>query len=1067
MNKFFSITLFLCAIRAFAGNVSTADELQTAIITANGGGDSTITFTGDITLSNPLGDGSPFLRPLSCTATFDTVSRTITINGGGNTLSGGGSVRGLFARAGTTTINSLTFSSLLNQGGVGGLGGGGGGAGLGGALFVANGATVTLVDCAFSSCSAQGGDGANSFGTAGGGGGVGGAGAEGNSSYGGAGGGGFGGDGGTISSIATGGGGGGGANGAGVDGSGNSTGTAGGSDFGGTGGGSGGAPGTNGQTPGASGQGGGAGGAGSSGVNGGSGGDGTFGGGGGGGGGSNSFVTSSGGAGGAGGAFGGGGGGGKAGVFQGDGGDGGAGGFGGGGGCGSLGTKNGSTAHVSGDGGDGGFGGGGGGNGPVDLATRGTVGSGGFGAGDGGESGSALVHGPGGGGAGLGGAIFIQNGGSVTIQDATFTSNSVVKGNAGTPGTGAGAAVDGEALGAEIFMMAGGSLTLNISSGTVTFSEGIRGDQGAGGGSGGGFTKSGAGTVALGGTNDFTGTSTVSAGTLTVTGTILNTVTTTVSSGATLKGTGTMGPVDVQGTIAPGTSIGTMTVDGDLTLESTSTTEIEINAAGDTSKLIVSGTVTIQSGAILNVTPQSGSYTPGTSWTFIESSGLADNTEFNFTAPGAVPALIVQYNSPLAGYITLFLPGVPSSGLTGNSLSLGGYLNSLASVPSMQGVLTDLATLSGTALDNALISIDPLRTSSTIFSLINTQFTFSDLLFSRWSNQRALRLFPSFFVMSSENFADARFSPERLTARAEKHWEIELADTEEEILLPAKEKKRCEKYNAWVQGFGVFTHETGKNTNPSFDTMSGGFLAAYDWFNWESAIIGGGVGYAHNILDQERNLGKSSSETALATFYATCFKDMFFIDFALWGGYNWIYTNRHVFFSGFDKEAKAKFHSWECAPHLDFGYSFLFSWGAIEPFASLDWAIQFTNRFKERGADPLNMDVRARTSSMLRSEVGCSIYEEIEQDTGLFVARQTLSYVNKKPFSVGQVIASVVGQPGFFTVETFQDVQNLFSPSAEIFFKRKDGVYGSLIYIGEFGSGYTSNEVFLKVGIYF
>ncbi|OJW15594.1 MAG: hypothetical protein BGO49_15175, partial [Planctomycetales bacterium 71-10] len=105
---------------------------------------------------------------------------------------------------------------------------------------------------------------------------------------------------------------------------------------------------------------------------------------------------------------------------------GGDGGFGGGGGGSSMGI-----------GGDGGFGGGGGG------AYNGPGGQGGFGGGSG--SSNAGYSNPGGGGAGLGGAVF-NNEGTVLIENSTFTSNVAVGGAAGiggnaTAGQGYGGAI--------------------------------------------------------------------------------------------------------------------------------------------------------------------------------------------------------------------------------------------------------------------------------------------------------------------------------------------------------------------------------------------------------------------------------------------------------------------------------------------------------------------------------------------------------------------------------------------------------------------------------------------------
>jgi Hint domain/Passenger-associated-transport-repeat len=345
---------------------------------------------------------------------------SLVINGAGFTLSGSSAFSGLLDFNGALTVNNLTISNMLAQGGVGGNSGGyagGGGAGLGGGLFVAgtnvvsgttfSGGTVTLNAVTFSGDTAKGGAGGNS---------------KNDLSDGYAGGGGMGGAGGYGYGVTFGGGGGIGSGATGGD-SGTHTGGAG-IVVGGSSGGSGNnfnlpsnAGGTNG---GGGGSGSGDGGLGS-GYGGGSGGGGL-----GGANGQSKYSTSSPpgkfGAGGAGG-FGGGGGGAY--IY------GGHGGFGGGGGSGYT------TS------GYGGFGGGGAGG-------YKTAGAAGFGAGKGGARGGGAADGAGGGGGlGAGGDVFVQQGGTLIIGSGSLAAGAVIAGAAGTA-TNAGTA--GSAFGNGIFI---------------------------------------------------------------------------------------------------------------------------------------------------------------------------------------------------------------------------------------------------------------------------------------------------------------------------------------------------------------------------------------------------------------------------------------------------------------------------------------------------------------------------------------------------------------------------------------------------------------------------------------
>jgi hypothetical protein len=118
------------------------------------------------------------------------------------------------------------------------------------------------------------------------------------------------------------------------------------------------------------------------------------------------------------------------------------GGFGGGGGGGG-------GLGYTGPGGLGGFGGGGGAGVPIgsSFPSSRTV-NGGFGAGEG-------TVGNGGGGAGLGGAVFVRTGGSVTIDAGTAFSGDAAVGGVGGGGIGGGGPGNGQGFGANLFLDSG------------------------------------------------------------------------------------------------------------------------------------------------------------------------------------------------------------------------------------------------------------------------------------------------------------------------------------------------------------------------------------------------------------------------------------------------------------------------------------------------------------------------------------------------------------------------------------------------------------------------------------
>ncbi len=688
----------------------------------------------------------------------------------------------------------------------------------------------------------------------------------------------------------------------------------------------------------------------------------------------------------------------------------GSGGFGGGGG----GAGANGIIDIAG-GGDGGIGGAGGGGG----ANMGTGGLGGFFAGNGG-AGTATTGGPGGGGNGFGGGLYFASGSIQFIGTCVTNSNSTASGAAGGFG-----ATGGIPAGDDVFLPYFGNIVFDPTdpADAITISGSMVDQESLipiGGGAQ--VTVQGSGNVKFLGNNQYRGLTTVTSGTLTIDGSISNDL--LVLLGGTTKGMGTVfGHGEIMGRVIPETSISTYTF-GSLTLDPSSLTGIEISPS-QASLLNVINNASVAGTLNVIQDPPLSNYPPSNDYVIIHAGGIITGNYSSITGG----AQGFHFSTFLADPQTLILHygNISTEGLSGNALTLANYLNSNA--PTFSPAFNSLESLTGQALKKAINSVSPVRDSLGTFATQNTVFSFNELIKSRLSDRRDMRCL--IFVNPEEKNSCCCCEPE---------WDI----------------------SGWLGALVEYSHQNAQDQTPAFSFTSEGVLAALD-YSGDGGVVGGGFGYGSTQID---HAGRAHINQYYGTFYGMVAFDYFYADFALWGGYHQINNKRHISFPGFDATAKANIHGWQFSPHLELGFSKPMNWGGYEPFVGLDWVNNWENGFKEKGADGLNMKITSRYSSLLRSEIGARIYETFCFNWCWLVLKEKLSYVNKTTFGTGKVTASLIGGfPGSFTVNTFDETQNLASIGFEILLDPTDDWYPyfSLEYAGEYGSGFQSHEGILKI----
>jgi autotransporter-associated beta strand protein len=311
------------------------------------------------------------------------------------------------------------------------------------------------------------------------------------------------------------------------------------------------------------------------------------------------------------------------------------------------------------------------------------------------------------------GTLNIRNGGGVS---APTTSIARQAGSTGTLSIGAAAgqaaAAPGTLSTASVNFGNGiGQIVFNHTATNYIFAPTITSS-----GAGTGTVRVEAGTTILTATNTYTGTTMIDGGTLSVNGSIAFS-TVTVNAGGTLGGNGTVGNTTINGgALAPGNSIGLLTVQGNLSFTAASSYMVEVSPA-NADRVNVTGTAML-GGATVNASFAAGSYV-AKQYTILNATGGIGGSTFGSVVNTNLPSGFkssLSYDANNA-YLNLALSFIapPGGGLNGNQRGVGSalvnYFNNTGGIPLVFGGLTaaGLTQISGeTAVGSQQTTFDAM-----------------------------------------------------------------------------------------------------------------------------------------------------------------------------------------------------------------------------------------------------------------------------------------------------------------------------------------------------------------------
>lgn len=402
----------------------------------------------------------------------------------------------------------------------------------------------------------------------------------------------------------------------------------------------------------------------------------------------------------------------------------------------------------------------------------------------------------------------------------------------------------------------GGNVAIGAN-GTLTFDQGTGGNY-AGALSGtGALVKTSTGTLAYDGDGSgFGGTTTVADGTLIVgsdtahSGAVLG-GSLDLLDGAVLGGHGTIGSgsgslvtVENGGTLAPGASVGTLTLDGNLVFNTGGHFEIEADPASTAGDLIkVTGTASIGGGAVAHI-GANGAYKPTSIYTILTADGGVAGHFDSVTSDFAFldPSLTYDTNNVL---LTLKRNDIHFAelALTGNQKATAGALDSLGTLDPSSGLFQAVVSLAndGATVRNAFDQLSGNAYPSLNGALVQDSQGIADIITAR--------------IASAFGAVGATDAP--VLAYGEDGQDNAGTGAIHGMLSPAT----TERVAAWGTAFGSWSDNDGNGNAGAISSDTGGFLTGIDGALGENWRAGAVAGYSRSTfrVDERASSGDSQN----------------------------------------------------------------------------------------------------------------------------------------------------------------------------------------------------------------
>ncbi len=481
-----------------------------------------------------------------------------------------------------------------------------------------------------------------------------------------------------------------------------------------------------------------------------------------------------------------------------------------------------------------------------------------------------------------------------------------------------------------------------------------------------------------------------------------NTSTTFTNNGL-FMGTGTtVGNVVNNGTIAPGNSIGTMTITGNFTSNPGSVYQVEINPAGQSDRLNVSGTATLNGGKV-SVLGGSGNYGMRTEYLILNALGGLTGTFGGVTSDLAFLTPSLDYRVGKEVWLTMARNSTSFCDVAGNSnqASLACVLDNTHTSPDMVNVINALLGLSA---DQARNAYDQMSGYIHIAMLEATNYSFS-----RYVNTLSGRM--EGFGIGGTSFSNA--GNVLLASRDD------IGSDAGNLLVAAVNSvgseglngnaKKVSPWGLWAKGYGNLGDRSGNEISSKYDYRGGGLVIGFDRKISERFLLGVSAGYSYTRVDMNELSENGNVSSYQGSVYGAYNGGPLYVHGLVGYGYNRYDTTRNISFGNISRTANGNYTGSSLSGYVEAGYRLPIDSVSLIPMASLQAGSLWRYNFIETDAGALNLDVENEYATSIIGSAGFKLKKEFKLQGGTLTPELRVRWLHEfanNDYSMSAVFAS-------------------------------------------------------------